>query len=87
MLPPAGGILADFNKYRYKSQSYEPWLASRWGIDQSARRNESQKFISAQSLSADDLDYLHRISEEDTKLYQHVSERLRVAGGVSIRID
>ncbi len=67
-------------------KSYEPWLASRWGIDQSARRNESQKFISAQSLPADDLDYLHRISEEDTKLYQHVAERLRVAGGDSIRI-
>jgi hypothetical protein len=68
------------------TQNYEAWLAQRWGIGRSDRRNESFKFISADTLPREDIEYLRAINEQDFALFDTVNERLRVEGAPSIRM-
>ncbi len=64
---------------------YAAWLAGRWGITTTSRANESIKFLSLRDLSATDVDYLHAISEEDTKLYSLIEGRLARSDAQSVR--
>lgn len=68
------------------TRNYEAWLAKIWGIGHSDRRNESFKFISADTLPPEDIEYLRSVNEQDFALFDAVNERLRVSGTPSIRM-
>jgi len=68
------------------TQNYEAWLSRNWGIGRSDRRNESVKFISADTLPREDIEYLQSTNEQDYALFNEVNERLRKSGTPSVRM-
>jgi hypothetical protein len=64
---------------------YAAWLAQRWAIRTTSRANESIKFLSLADLSSADVDYLHGISQEDTKLYGLIEGRLARSDAHSVK--
>ncbi len=68
------------------TRHYEAWLASRWEIGSSDRRNESVKFIGQDGLAPEDLAYLHASNQQDARLFRIVTDRLREAGTPSVRM-
>jgi hypothetical protein len=63
---------------------YNEWLRREWGIDAQTRWNESKKFISVQTMSADDITYLNGITRDDQKLFQAVDKVLSATGKLSL---
>lgn len=68
------------------TQRYNAWLKQHWSINSSSRQNESTKFLTRDSLSSEDLDYLVDISSEDDQLYRMVGERLDALDQSSLRM-
>lgn len=64
---------------------YDAWLAERWNIPRSARANESVKFISRNSLAADDLALIETKITEDRALYNAVRPHIDASATTSIR--
>jgi len=63
---------------------YPHWRRQRWGIETDTRQNESIKFLTRQTVAADDLAYLRDISVEDAKLYRAVEQRLMRTGECAV---
>lgn len=63
---------------------YRAWLAQRWKIQSETRHNSSMKFMSADTLPQDLLDYIRDISLEDMKLYQAISKSIVQSGRPSV---
>jgi hypothetical protein len=64
---------------------YAQWVRTRWNIVQETHLHRSQRFISIDDLSADDVSYLHAITEEDRALYRHVSDLLQARNACCLR--
>jgi hypothetical protein len=63
---------------------YNAWLHEKWAIEANTRGNASKTFVSAASLSPDDMAYIRSLSEEDMELYQTVHHRLSQSGTSSL---
>ncbi len=48
---------------------YSRWLASRWGIERTAKANKSRKFITVDRIEPDDAAYIETIIAEDRLVY------------------
>jgi len=64
---------------------YNAWLRAEWGIDAHTRQNESIKFITADGLDRDDMEYLRDISAEDTRLFGMIQDQLAAPDTLSVR--
>ena len=63
---------------------YKDWLARRWNIVSDSRDNASVKFLTLDTLSGEQQDYLREISQEDVKLHQVIQNGLAAAGKASV---
>jgi hypothetical protein len=85
---PAAAVTARLREHEVEvtdTARYNAWLRAEWGLDVHTRQNESLKFVSSATLAPEDRDYLAGITEEDTKLYRAIQDRLAAAGTPSIR--
>jgi hypothetical protein len=64
---------------------YESWLAERWRIANSARANESVKFLRRDALGDEDRALIDAKTMADRVVYDQVRARLDAAGTASIR--
>jgi hypothetical protein len=76
--------LAEHDVEVTNTRQYENWRRQRWSVDANTRQNESIKFLTRESIGADDLGYLHEISVEDTKLYRAVDGLLLQTGALAV---
>ena len=63
---------------------YKDWLARRWNIVSDSRDNASIKFLTFETLSPEQQDYLREISQEDMKLHQVIENGLTATGKASV---
>jgi hypothetical protein len=63
---------------------YTRWRRERWGIEADTRQNESTKYLTRHTVTAETIAYLHDISAEDAKLYRAVDQRLRQTEACSV---
>jgi hypothetical protein len=63
------------------------WSERKWNVTHGAKLNSSEKFVSLQDFSADDLDYTQGIIQEDMRYYRAVMAAYKRHGGTSVRGD
>ena len=63
---------------------YKDWLARRWNIVSDSRDNASVKFLTLDTLSGEQQDYLREISQEDMKLHRAIENALAATGKASV---
>lgn len=63
----------------------DAWSEQRWDVTHKTRMNSSEKFVSFEDFSAEDLDYAHSIVSDDMRYYQKVLTAYERYGGTSIR--
>lgn len=63
----------------------DAWMKQQWNTASSAKLNSSEKFVTLQDFSRDDLDYARSIVQEDTQYYRDVLAAYERHGGTSIR--
>ena len=64
---------------------YERWIGEKWNIDYSCKLNTSNKIITRDDLTDDDLSALEYNNLEDFKLYRHLRSAIERCGSSSIR--
>lgn len=64
---------------------YEAWLAERWGIPESPRGNQSDPFLTLNTLDADDRAVIATLTAEDRRVYAAIMRRLDTTSATSIR--
>jgi hypothetical protein len=69
------------------TENYEDWLRQVWGITTTTRLNRSQTFVSADTMSHQDLSYVQDSYSEDIKLYTKIYQILQQSGKLSILSD
>ena len=68
------------------TDNYNGWLQQSWGIVSDTRLNRSERFVSTQTMSHQDLTYIQELYAEDLRLYASIhgalqrNERLSVSG-------
>ncbi len=83
----AAAVLARLAEHEVEvttTRQYPQWRRQRWGIDADTRQNGSIKFLTRDTLGAEDLAYLRDISVEDAKLYHAVEQRLLRTGECAV---
>ncbi len=83
----AGAVLARLAEHEVEvttTRHYKQWRRQRWGIDADTRQNESIKFLTRDTVGAEDVAYLRDISVEDARLYRAVEQRLLRAGACAV---
>ncbi|MGE0223610.1 MAG: hypothetical protein AB7S57_10140 [Acetobacteraceae bacterium] len=68
--------LAQYDVELTDTGRYNDWLTERWGIVANTRQNESEKFVTLDTLGHQELNYLARLSPEDLKLFDIVGKAL-----------
>ena len=63
----------------------DAWTKQQWDTGSGTKLNSSEKFVTLQDLSRDDLDYAHSIVQEDTQYHQDVLAAYERHGGTSVR--
>jgi hypothetical protein len=63
---------------------YKDWLARRWSIVSNSRDNASVKFLTLDTLSGEQQDYLREITQEDVKLHRIIENGLAATGRASV---
>jgi hypothetical protein len=63
----------------------DSWSEQRWDVTHKTRLNSSEKFVTFEDFSADDLDYARGIVQEDMRYFQKVLKAYEVHGGTSIK--
>jgi hypothetical protein len=66
------------------TENYNDWLRQTWGITTTTRLNRSEPYTSTETMSRDDLSYVHEAYSEDTKLYSKILRALHQSGKLSI---
>jgi hypothetical protein len=67
-------------------ENYREWLHRTWGVVSETQLNQSEKFISAETLNDQNLAHLRNVCSEDIKLYEAIfgvlqrTEKLSVSG-------
>lgn len=69
-------LLAEHEVEVTNTERYALWRQQRWGIAANTRQNASTKFLMSETLAAEDLAYLHEISQQDAQLYRTVEQQL-----------
>jgi hypothetical protein len=64
---------------------YRQWLAERWGIASSTRRNASRPYLTKDNLNDSDRDQIADLVVEDRKLYDRIARRMAHTATPSIR--
>lgn len=77
--------MARYNVEITDLRRYESWLQTRWQVRHQTRMNASKSFMKLDDFDADDLDYMRSITNEDQRLYEHISRRLDATGKLSLR--
>jgi hypothetical protein len=67
--------------------NYNEWLQQTWNITSTTRLNRSERFISIQTLTHQDLAYIQEVYAEDLKLYAQIHESLQRSERLSVSGD
>jgi hypothetical protein len=63
----------------------DQWTEQNWNVTERTRLNSSEKYLSVNDLSSDDLAYAREISQDDFKYYETIMAAYERHGGTSVR--